>query len=140
MLFGMEKASMIYWELAKRFWKPLAGAFVLLLAYLWFNHELSVARNEGAQQCLSEQKVQADKDVEQGKKAVENALANAERSAAEDAANHKRAADEQLKQANQAAESLHVKNLYLQKRYEKALIQDKSCAAWSQQTVSCPLE
>ena len=38
---------MIYWELVKRFWKPLAGAIVLGLAYLWFQHELSAAYSRG---------------------------------------------------------------------------------------------
>ena len=135
MLLSLEKASMsrLYIEIIAAI--ALAGAGTGIM--LWYNHH---ERQIGAEQCLAKQKEQAYKDAKQGQDAVKNALANAERAAAEDASKRKHDADEQLKNASKVAESLHAKNLDLQRRYEKALIQDKSCAAWSQQPVACPLE
>lgn len=53
----------MWWLLLKRFWRPLAGVAVLLLAWAWHTHGLSQARREGYQQAVSEQTAVADKQA-----------------------------------------------------------------------------
>ena len=120
-----------------RLYIEIITAIALSGWFVWYNHH---ERQIGAEQCLTAQKEQAYKDAKQGQDAVKNALANAERAAAEDAGKRKRDADEQLKNASKVAESLHKKVTDLQRRYEKALIQDKSCSAWAEEKPPCPLE
>lgn len=64
----------MWWLLLKRFWRPLAGVAVLLLAWAWHTHGLSQARREGYQQAVSEDaKTAAQKQIQNAKKERDDA-------------------------------------------------------------------
>lgn len=115
----------------------IVAGLALFGGVLWYNHH---EREIGAQQCLKDQQKQAAADVEQGNKAVSDAIAKAVAVANIEKAERDRAAEEERAKLTMEATAAHLKAQDLQRRYEAQLVADKSCAIWSQEKVACALQ
>jgi light-regulated signal transduction histidine kinase (bacteriophytochrome) len=78
--------------------------------------------------------------AEKGRKAVQAALDQAKREQDEKDKERIRLEKAERDRQQKELETAHKLNSDLERRYRKALIEDQSCAAWSKQLVSCPLQ
>lgn len=116
----------------------ILGALLVLLAVLWFRHQLNEADAAGYKRASDEFAIELRNAADQGRKAVEDARALA-------------AADAKTEREERERQELHARELHAealkaaeqsitqwQKRYQRALATDQSCAAWAAEPVQCP--
>jgi hypothetical protein len=123
-----------------RGWPYLAGATLVLVAILWFRHQLHEAGEAGYKRATAEFAEQLRVSAEEGREAVQNAIDQAQ-----DANQRQRAQYEaryaQAREQHEAAVSEAAHRLEdWQRRYQRAQSTDLSCQRWSAESVRCPLE
>src|SRR5687767_14258561 len=119
-----------------KFWPQFLILLATLSAGWWFAH---ARYQSGYRDASAEWRARLDKAVEYGRYAIEDAGEDARKA-------QERDREEQNRKERQAREEFHKAITAAQAeartwrgRYDRALSTDNTCAAWSQETVPCPL-
>lgn len=114
-----------------------AAIAIAIGLFCWWAH--SAIKESGREEIRAAWAVDTIKRAEESRKLVDEV----KRSAAEDEKRkedaRKQREQEERELQQKALAELHKLNSDLERRYLKAVLEDASCAAWTKETVKCPM-